>query len=202
MKHKPPADNQTPTQSQGQGEEGDIASPAPADDAAAYARRDREKRDRWERLRKDARGRGLSGPEAIAYANQIVHGPSDADVPPPPARETGVSGLGDIPADWPVLPPNASLQAEIAWVQASRLDVVQETPSGKLVDLSRADTPAPSKAAIGWLETAILFPAKFADVAVKATFSAEHEAEQVRRERLAIDEIRALLREMLPPQAG
>jgi hypothetical protein len=40
-----------------------------------------------------------------------------------------VQGLDDIPADWPTLPANASLAAEIQWVQASRLDVVEEDAS-------------------------------------------------------------------------
>ena len=108
--------------------------------------------------------------------------------------------MGDIPPDWPVLPPNASLQAEIAWVQASRLDVVRESPQGTVVDLSRAVTPAPSRAAIGWLETSIRAYSKYCDIAAKATASQEHEQEQVRRERLSIEDIRRLLAEMLPPQ--
>jgi len=151
--------------------------------------------------------------ESLSYANREVERlypptPPPEPAPPEPApiapivatpREIGVSGLGDIPANWPSLPPNASLQAEIAWVQASRLDVVQESPQGTVVDLSRAVTPAPSRAAIGWLETSIRAYSKYCDIAARATASQEHEAEQVRRERLAIDDIRALLREMLPP---
>ena len=38
----------------------------------------------------------------------------------------GVSGLGDVPADWPERPANASLAAEIQWVQATRLSVVRK----------------------------------------------------------------------------
>jgi hypothetical protein len=47
------------------------------------------------------------------------------------------------------------------------------------------------------LETSILFPSKFADISVKATQGQEDEREAVRRERLAIEEIRQLLAEML-----
>lgn len=117
------------------------------------------------------------------------------------AREEGsVTGLASIPADWPTLPPNASLAAEILWVQASRLDVVQELPSGAIrVDLSKADQPAPSKAAIGWLETSIRSFTKFCDIAAKATVSIEDGQEHVRRERMAIEEVRSLLAEMRPP---
>jgi hypothetical protein len=104
-----------------------------------------------------------------------------------------VSGLGDLPTEWGTLPANASLQQEIAWVSANRLRV----RSGSGVDLSRALSPAPSYSALSWLETSILFPSKFADISVKATAGQEDEREHVRREKLAIEEIRSLLAEML-----
>jgi hypothetical protein len=107
--------------------------------------------------------------------------------------EAGVSGLGDLPADWPVLPANATLQADVSWVIANRLLV----RDGDRVDLARALAPAPSYAALSWLETSILFPAKFADISVKATSQQADEHEHVQRERLAIDEIRSLLAEMV-----
>ena len=111
----------------------------------------------------------------------------------PPITEPDVPGLGSIPESWPQLPPNAPLQAEIAWVSANRLVV----RSGKGVDLSRALSPAPSYSALSWLETAILFPSKFADISVKATGDQDTEKELVKRERMAIEEIRSLLAEML-----
>lgn len=116
------------------------------------------------------------------------------------ARDDGsqVVGLGDLPANWPPLPPNAPLAVEIQWVQSSRIDVVEELPSGGVqVHLDRADRPAPSKAAIGWLETSIRAYTKFVDVAAKATSQLEDEREHVQRERLAIAEVRSLLAEML-----
>ena len=116
--------------------------------------------------------------------------------PEPVAADSGVSGLGRLPDGWPVLPSNASLQAEIAWVQASRLDIVEETGTGTRVDLSRADGPAPSKAAIGWLETSIRAYSKYCDIAAKATQTQEHEAEARRRERLALGDVIGLLDEM------
>ena len=113
-----------------------------------------------------------------------------------PPAETGVSGLSQLPDGWPSLPANASLVAEIAWVQASRLDCVEETPSGgTLVDLSRARSPAPSRAAIGWLETSIRAYSKYCDIAAKATAQQEHDAEAMRRERLALGEVLGLLGE-------
>jgi hypothetical protein len=47
------------------------------------------------------------------------------------------------------------------------------------------------------LETSIRAYTKFVDVAAKATASLEDEREHVRRERLAIDDIRKLLAEMV-----
>ncbi|MFM7927734.1 MAG: hypothetical protein ACKO9Q_08455, partial [Pirellula sp.] len=89
-----------------------------------------------------------------------------------------------------------TLQAEIAWCQANRLSVVRETRDGATVNLSRAKEPAPSWAALGWLETSIRAYAKFVDVAAKVTATQQDEQEMVRRERIAIDEIRSLLAEM------
>lgn len=111
--------------------------------------------------------------------------------------EAAVTGLDAIPEDWPALPPNATLSAEIQWVQANRLRIVRETQHGAEVDLRKAMTPAPSWSALGWLETSIRAYAKFVDVAAKASATLEDEREVVRREKLAIEEVRGLLAEML-----
>ena len=117
-----------------------------------------------------------------------------APEPAAPAPESaGLSGLGDIPAAWPDLPDNAQLATEVQWVQANRVRVRQ----GDSVDLSRARSPAPSWAALSWLETAILYPAKWADITAKATSSQADERESVRRERVSIEEVRSLLAEMI-----
>jgi len=177
----------------------------------------------WDRLRREARSAGMNRREAVAYAGRVVDQvwvapppprepeepttedlpPSepeqpeiDPEEPPSPAAATadqGVSGLGDLPPAWPPLPDNASLQAEIAWVSANRLRV----RDGTGVNLSKASCPAPSYAALSWLETSILFPSKFADISVKATQHQEDEREHIRREKMAIEEIRGLLAEML-----
>ena len=111
--------------------------------------------------------------------------------------EFSVSGLGEIPGNWPDLPPNAPLSAEVSWVQANRLRCVRETSDGVVVDLSRALCPAPSYAALGWLETSIKTYAKFVDVAAKATASNDGEQAEIRREQQSIEEVRRLLAEML-----
>jgi hypothetical protein len=147
-----------------------------------------------DRLMREARQRGLDKAQAQAE----VYIELDKMFPPLPQDESGrVQGLGQIPADWPELPDNASLQAEIGWVQAQRLRIVEEMPTGAIrVHLDRARSPAPSWAALGWLETSIRSYAKYVDVAARATASQEDQAEAVRRERMQIEDIRALLREM------
>jgi len=115
-----------------------------------------------------------------------------------------VIGLSTIPANWPPLPPNSTLAVEIQWVQAVRIDVVQELPTGGvIVRLDRAERPAPSKAALGWLETSIRAYSKYCDIAAKAAANYEDEREAVRRERLSIEQVRSILAEMLedPPRA-
>lgn len=121
--------------------------------------------------------------------------------------EAAVTGLESIPEDWPALPANAALGVEIQWVQANRLRIVRETSDRTEVDLRKAMTPAPSWSALGWLETSIRAYSKFVDVAAKASATAEDEREMVKREKLAIEEVRGLLAEMLadagmPPEAS
>lgn len=131
---------------------------------------------------------------AIVDMPEPAADPEPIAVAPAPIKDDqGVSGLSDLPESWGELPDNASLQVEIAWVSANRLRV----RSGTGVDLSRAKNPAPSYAALSWLETSILFPSKFADISVKATASQDDEKEHIRREKLAIEEIRSILGEML-----
>ncbi len=118
---------------------------------------------------------------------------STTDIRAEEPMDMQIQGLSEIPAGWPQMPANAALSNEIAWVSANRLRV----RDGNGVDLSRALSPAPSYAALSWLETSILFPAKFADISVKATAQQDDEREHVRREKLAIEEIRSILSEMM-----
>ncbi len=120
-----------------------------------------------------------------------------ADMQAEVATDKRIHGLSDIPASWGELPANASLQAEIAWCQANRLRCVREMSDRVVVDLSRALSPAPSYATLGWLETSIKTYAKFVDVAARATASLDSESAMVQREVQSIDEVRRLLAEML-----
>lgn len=114
-----------------------------------------------------------------------------------PPDDGSIQGLGDIPAAWPELPANASLAAEVGWVQANRLRVVEERPGkATVVNLGQALSPAPSWAALGWLETSIRSYAKYVDVAARATSSDDGDATVVRRERASIEDVRTLLAEM------
>ena len=151
------------------------------------------------RMMRECRQKGMSKPDAQAWTYSELDRlyPSEVTNSAEPAvadrADQGVSGLGDLPPDWPPLPANASLQAEISWVTANRLLV----RDGTGVDLSRALSPAPSYSALSWLETSILFPSKFADISVKATAQQDDEREHIRREKMSIEEIRGLLAEML-----
>jgi hypothetical protein len=129
-----------------------------------------------------------ASPSLPASTTKPANGGSDSEQ---------IQGLGDLPAVWPELPANASLSAEIAWVQANRLRIVEERPgAATLVRLGRAMSPAPSWAALGWLETSIRSYAKYVDVAAKATSTEEGEAAVMKRERMAQAEVEALLAEM------
>ena len=149
-------------------------------------------RDKSNRGENESRGEG-GGVDYPVTRNNVAGVQSPAH-----ATEPAVTGLSDVPGSWPTLPPNATLAAEISWVQANRLSVVRDLGERAVVDLSKAMTPAPSWAALGWLETSIRAYSKFVDVAAKASAHVEDERDMVRRERLAIDEIRGLLTEMLP----
>lgn len=179
----------------------------------------------WERCRKAARAAGMPRGQGPGTAYQWATDYAEENPPPPkpkpepdpveePAEEVveeapkapdpapvepdSVPGLGDIPSDWPKMSANAPHQVEISWVSANRLVVRR----GSGVDLSKALSPAPSYSALSWLETSILFPSKFADISVKATQNQEEDKEEVRREKLAIEEIRSLMKEMLEDRGG
>jgi hypothetical protein len=109
-----------------------------------------------------------------------------------------IQGLSEIPEGWPTLPANASLGSELGWVQANRLRIVEERPGrATSVKLGQALSPAPSWAALGWLETSVRSYAKFVDVAAKAASGGDDdEGAVLRRERKSVDEVRALLDEM------
>jgi hypothetical protein len=107
-----------------------------------------------------------------------------------------VQGLSAIPPDWPAMSDNSSLQQELGWVQSQRLSIVEERGNTTIVHLERASSPAPSKAALGWLETSIRSYAKYVDIVSRALSTQVDEQESARRERLRLDEIKALLDEM------
>lgn len=158
----------------------------------------------------DPRGDNVALPNLTEPARTVVSETGEATMSPSGgsaeatmSRDDGqIQGLGDIPDDWPDLPPNASLSAEVGWVQANRLWVVEERPGrATLVRLGRAASPAPSWAALGWLETSIRAYAKFVDVAAKAASVDDGEVSWVKREKMALEEVEALLHEMLPDGA-
>lgn len=74
--------------------------------------------------------------------------------------------------------------------------MTEQASGATIVQLSRSLTPAPSWATLGWLETSIRSYAKYVDVAARATAVIDGEAGVWRHERVAIEEVRALLDEM------
>lgn len=168
-----------------------------------------------DRLRREGRWS-----EASQFKDQVLRGLREAGVkrndagdeawrqmaeqfPPLPAEDAVVDagrvrGLQDIPESWPEIPGNASLQAELRWCTANRLQVVEEMAGGVIrVHLERAGSPAPSHAAIAWLDTAIRAYSKFVDICARSLKDEVDEADIVRRERMSIAEVRSLLAEML-----
>ena len=172
----------------------------------------------------ECRAKGMSPAAAKAYAYEeldrlyppkgveaaakrqppaVLNGSNSVSPDAASTSERGVKGLSDIPPAWGDLPASASLAADIGWVQANRLLVTEEKANGSIVvNLSKARTSAPSWSALSWLETSIRSYAKFVEVAAKQASSGEDEAQFVRRERMQIEEIRALLREMMPTAKG
>ncbi len=137
----------------------------------------------------------MSTDEKTSHFTAVVAGEKSSHSSKP--DDGPIQGLAAIPEAWPDLRANASLSAEIGWVQANRLPIVEErTGTATRVDLAAALHPAPSWSALGWLETSIRSYAKFVDVAAKATGAADDEASVLRRERMAIDEMRAVMDEM------
>lgn len=140
-------------------------------------------------------------PLPIEKKGEGGRGESDDSPTASTARSTGngaasarIQGLGDIPPSWPDLAGNASIQAELSWVQAERLRVVSESSSGATrVHLDRARSPAPSLAALGWLETSIRSYAKYIDIATRALSTTQDDQHAARRERLDMDEMHSLI---------
>ena len=133
-------------------------------------------------------------PEPVIETFQDVDAALEEDETPETPR--GITGLGEIPEGWPALPANANLSKEIAWVQANRLLIVTGDEECATVDLSAANTPAPSYATLGWLETSIRAYSKYCDIAARATAKDEGEKELVRRERKLIATVRSVLEEV------
>ena len=77
-----------------------------------------------DRMMKEARKQGgMSKAAAQAWTYAELDRLHTATLPQPSGGGP-LQGLGDIPGGWTELPDNASLAAEIGWVQAQRLRIV------------------------------------------------------------------------------
>ena len=208
------------TEEQGDKAQGDsFAPPVPLDPAATGSRArpvdvsgvfNRLNRDgRWksaevrkQELYKEARKAGVAKDDRQQWVYQRI----DAEFPPPdpvnvhtltPNSIDGqLQGIGDIPAEWLPLPDNASQQAELSWCQAQRLRVCSTEGATTRIELCKATMPAPSMAALSWLETSVRSYAKYIDIVGRVLAGQQEAADMVRRERASIEEIKALLDEM------
>ena len=140
------------------------------------------------------------GTQAVATALMALPERGSVDSTPDPPKDSAnghLAGLESIPAAWPALPATASLTADLAWVQSNRLAVVEERPAGgQVVHLDRAAEPAPSRSALGWLETSIRSYAKYIEVASRTLSAGDDDQHDARRERVAMGDIEGLLDEM------
>ena len=136
----------------------------------------------------------------IPVADAVVVDADEREPGSQSAPRGKVAGLERIPESWGELPASATLSAELGWVQSNRLWIVSESSSGARVDLSKAREPAPSRAALAWLETSVRNYAKFTDVLAKIASGATDEQEDVRRERTSLAEIERLLAQMAPTE--
>lgn len=159
---------------------------------------------------REAKKRGMAKEQAQLFAYSEIdrmYPPLTAEETPPPSPTSAptpnggrIIGLGDIPDGWGDLPGNAGLQAELSWVQAQRLRVVEETSTGATkIHLDKASEPAPSMSALSWLETSVRNYAKFVDVVSRVLTGTSDEQEDGKREKGQLDEILAILREMQAP---
>jgi len=159
---------------------------------------DKHERQQWVYGELDRMYPPVNKPDIVLLDKDVRNSPDGDATSSPKADDGQIQGLGAIPDHWPELPANASLAAEVGWVQANRLRCVDEQPGhATKVDLGEALSPAPSWSALGWLETSIRSYAKFVDVAAKATANADDESEVLRMERRSVDEMQALLDEMI-----
>ncbi|MEM6778213.1 MAG: hypothetical protein AAF670_11205 [Planctomycetota bacterium] len=173
--------------------------------------------DRWRRekreeeasrfrddVRKACRAKGMSRKQADEHAwTETAKAFPPVQVADPSLNEPAESanarivGLPNIPDSWPEMPGNASLHSELSWVQNNRLRIVEKTGGTTRVHLERSREPAPSWAALSWLETSIRVYAKFIEICAKHLREDEGEPEMIRRERKSIAEVRQLLTEMV-----
>ena len=104
------------------------------------------------------------------------------------------------PVPWPDLPTDADFADEVRWVHSQYIRIIEETARGRAIHWERATTPPPSTGACSLARWAAenrtaFYKDMLPRVMAKVDDQAEEEA-KIRRERMALEEIDELLREM------
>jgi len=154
--------------------------------------------------RADFRAKGMKRAEAVEAAWEamaeafqplsVAEGPADPDVPEAAATDAA-------PIPWRDLPTVADFADEVRWVHQQYIRIVEEAPRGRVIHWDRASVKPPSTGACSLARWAAenrtaFYKDMLPKIMAKVDDQAEKEEANVRRERMQIDEIRGVLREM------
>lgn len=157
-----------------------------------------------ETARADFRAKKMSRQDAVEAAWEAMaeaYPPlSVAEAPANPgALEAAATHAPPVP--WPDLPTDADFGEEVRWVHQQYIRIVEEGPRGRVIHWDRASVKPPSTGACSLARWAAenrtaFYKDMLPRIMAKVDDGAEEEA-NIRRERMAIEEIRGLLAEML-----
>ena len=102
-----------------------------------------------------------------------------------------------LPEAWGTLAESAPLDAEVEWVHQNRVLVVEDRPGKRpLFHWERARTPAPSYGAVNLMEFAATNRKGFMDILQRVKPGMGGDDDEVRREKVKVEEIRRVLEEL------
>jgi len=156
-----------------------------------------------ETARADFRSKGMKRAEAVEAAWEAM---SEAFPPLPVAEAPADPGAPESapthapPVPWADLPTDADFADEVRWVHQQYIRIVEETPRGRVIHWERASVKPPSTGACSLARWAAenrtaFYKDMLPRVMAKLEDGAEEET-NIRRERMALDEIDELLGEM------
>jgi len=163
-----------------------------------------EASDFKETARGDFRAKGMKRAEAAEAAWEAM---AEAYPPLPVAESPANPGVPEAvatdasPIPWPDLPTVGDFGEEVRWVHQQYIRIVEEGLRGRVIHWDRASVKPPSAGACSLARWAAenrtaFYKDMLPKIMAKADDQAEEEA-NIRRERMAIDEIRGLLAQMI-----